>query len=71
MDSVEKLIIEYLQQGMAQYEISERLKENGIKPNSLSSVEKRLNKIKDFYNAKTLFHLACILYNQKIISNPN
>ncbi len=67
MDKMEKLIIKYLQEGLNQVEISEKLKNDGIKPSSLSSVEKRLNKIKEFYEAKTLFHLACILYNKKLL----
>ncbi|UKB82331.1 hypothetical protein LF887_15095 [Chryseobacterium sp. MEBOG06] len=69
MDEIEKLIIKYLQEGFCQNEISERLKNDGIKPSSLSSFEKRLNKIKEFYEAKTLFHLACILHNNKVLVN--
>ncbi|WP_027378194.1 hypothetical protein [Chryseobacterium daeguense] len=68
MDEVEILIVKYLAEGLSQQEVSERLKKDGIKPNSLSSVEKRLNKIKDFYKAKTLFHLACILHNNKFLA---
>lgn len=67
MDNIEKLIIRYLQEGLTQSEISDELKKSGIQPNSLSSIEKRLNKLKEFYTAKTLFHLACILYNNKVL----
>lgn len=67
MDNIEKLIIRYLQEGLTQSEISDELKKTGIQPNSLSSIEKRLNKIKEFYEAKMLFHLACILYNNKVL----
>lgn len=71
MNHIEKLIIEYLQAGLTQQEVSERFKKDGINPNSLSSIEKQINKIKEFYEAKTLFHLACILYNKKVLVNMN
>lgn len=61
MDIVERLIINFLREGYNQFEISEKLKEKDIKPNSLSSVEKRLKKIRAEYGAKTMFHLAIIL----------
>lgn len=67
MDKLEIAIIKGLQDGLTQNEISERLKKEGCKPNSISSIEKRLNKIKESYDAKSLFHLACILHNKKII----
>lgn len=62
---VNYLIIKHLQEGLMQPEITEKLKEKGITPNSLSSVEKRLKQIKEYYQAKTPFNLACILYNKK------
>ncbi|WNI34699.1 hypothetical protein [Chryseobacterium sp. SG20098] len=71
MDEIEKLIIKYLQEGLNQYEISEQLKKSDFRPCSLSSVEKRINKIKEFYEAKTLFHLAYILYNKKVLVNTD
>lgn len=46
-------------------------KNNGINPNSLSSIEKRINKIKEFYEVKTLFHLAYILHNKKLLENTD
>ncbi|GAB0154770.1 hypothetical protein CHRYSEOSP005_00300 [Chryseobacterium sp. Alg-005] len=61
------IIIDYLKDGLSQHEIAERLKENDIKPNSLSSIEKRINQIKHYYNAKSMFHLACILHNKKVL----
>ncbi|WP_185286838.1 helix-turn-helix transcriptional regulator [Chryseobacterium indologenes] len=76
MDSTEKLIINYLvicylKDGLSQQEIAERLKQNDIKPNSLSSVEKKLKQIKEYYEAKNLFHLACILRNNKLLVNAH
>ena len=64
---IEKIIIEKLSEGKSQAEISEYLKENKLQPSSVSSVEKRLSAIRKDYGAKTLFHLACILKNEKII----
>ncbi|ROH98269.1 hypothetical protein EGI16_21570 [Chryseobacterium sp. G0240] len=71
MKDIEKLLIDYLADGYSQYEIAEKLKERGIKPNSLSSVEKHLNKIKENYEAKSLFHLACILHKLEILGNTD
>lgn len=76
MEFIEKLIvnyliIKYLQEGLSQPEIAEKLKENKITPNSLSSVEKRLKQIKEFYQAKSMFHLACILHNKKKLENTD
>lgn len=54
-------ILNLLKKGYAQSEIADILKKEGIVPNSLSSVEKKLNQLKKDYKAKTLFHLAVIL----------
>lgn len=69
MEFMEKLIIDYLiirllKQGFNQQEISDHFKANNIRPSSLSSVEKRLNQIKAYYEARTLYHLACIIENK-------
>ncbi len=63
---VKELIIEYLKQGLNQKEISLKLIELNLKPNSLSSVEKYLNSIRKEYDAKTMFHLGYILYQLDI-----
>lgn len=56
-----ELIIKYLKVGLTQKEISEELVKKGIKPNSVSYIEKEIRKIKKQYNAKTIFHLGYIL----------
>ena len=61
MDYIEYLIVEYLKEGYTQPEIAQKLKELELKPNSLSSVEKKICKIRELHNARTLFHLAFIL----------
>ncbi len=55
-------IIQLLRSGFSQKEISDSLKNANIKPNSLSSVEKYINQLKQEYQAKTMFHLACLLF---------
>lgn len=59
---IKELIIKYLKEGLNQKEISLKLIELDLKPNSLSSVEKYLNNMKKEYGAKTMFHLGYILY---------
>ncbi|CAL2091932.1 conserved hypothetical protein [Tenacibaculum sp. 190524A05c] len=67
MDKINLKIVKLLSQGMNQKEISEHFKKEGITPNSLSIIEKRLKKIREVYKAKTLFHLALILREESII----
>lgn len=59
---VKEFIITCLKEGLTQKEISLKLIELEIKPNSLSSVEKYLNALKKDYGAKTLFHLGYIIF---------
>ena len=59
---LEKIILMYMREGYTQAEISEKLKAEGVFPNSLSIIEKTLKTIREKYGAKTNFHLACILY---------
>ena len=56
-----------LKEGYSQQQISDKLKEENIKPNSLSIIEKHLKDIKCCYQAKTLFHLAVILIQEDYI----
>ena len=62
---MENLIIKLLFEGKTQPEIAKELKAKGIKPNSLSSVEKKLKLIKAMHKAKTMFHLGVILSNKQ------
>jgi DNA-binding CsgD family transcriptional regulator len=61
---MEDLILQYLKEGKTQAEIADLLKDAGIKPNSLSSVEKKLKSIREKYGARSMFHLAVILQSQ-------
>lgn len=66
-DPLEELIIRYLLEGKTQLEIAAILKEQGIEPNSLSSIEKTLRKLKDEHGAKTMFHLGAIITIKRYI----
>lgn len=58
---MDKIIIKYLKEGYSQDEIAQLLKNQNLTPNSLSSIEKTIKKIKKKNNARTMFHLAWIL----------
>jgi hypothetical protein len=58
---MDKIIIKYLKQGYSQEEISNLLKSQKVKPNSLSYIEKTINKIKKEHDAEPMFNLAWIL----------
>lgn len=57
---VEFSIIKLLSEGIFQKDMTEILKEKSIKPNSLSSVEKTLNNLKETFAAKSTEHLVAI-----------
>lgn len=69
MDSFKKLLTQYLIEGYTQTEISKLLKEKDILPNSLSSIEKEIKRLKEYHKAKTMCHLGAILTIKKYI-NP-
>jgi len=60
------LIISYLSEGKTQAEIAVLLAEKGIKPNSLSHIEKLLKAVRKEYGASTMFHLGVILTTKKL-----
>lgn len=68
---LEDEILFMLKEGLTQSEIADKLKDLGKKPNSLSSVEKKLQAIRAVYNAKTLFHLACILNSERYFEDDD
>jgi len=70
MSTFKNLLIQHLIEGYTQLEISNIFKEQNIIPNSLSSIEKEIKRLKDFHKAKTMCHLGAILTIKKYI-NPN
>lgn len=53
-------LLKKLSEGLSQKQISQYFLENGIIPSSLSSVEKRLNKLKDIFRATNPVQLIAI-----------
>ncbi|MDQ6530092.1 response regulator [Flavobacterium sp. LHD-85] len=67
IDDVDIKILKYLSDGTSQDEIIEIFKNNDIKPNSKSAMEKRLAKLKDFFKANNTIHLVSITKDMGII----
>lgn len=51
-------LLKLLSKGLSQEEISTKLKSNAISPNSLSTIEKRLNKLRLQFKANNAIHLV-------------
>lgn len=60
-------LIKLLSQGLLQEDISLYLKNNNISPNSLSTVEKRLNKLRIQFKANNAIHLVAIVKDLGLI----
>ena len=58
IDDFDLMVIEKLSHGLSQDEISADFKKKAIKPNSLSTIEKRLNRLKIEFKAKNAVHLV-------------
>ena len=61
MTRVQKSIVRQMAKGYTQPEVSEYLKQREITPNSLSTIEKELLKLKKQFKAASLVHLFVIL----------
>lgn len=60
IDDLDIQLIKQLSIGFTQDEMEARFKELGISPNSKSTIEKRLGKLKDHFRANNLVHLIAI-----------
>jgi two-component system capsular synthesis response regulator RcsB len=67
IDDLDILILKYLSLGIAQDDITGTFKELSIKPNSKSTIEKRIAKLKDFFKANNTIHLVSITKDMGII----
>ena len=67
IDNYDILILKLLSNGLSQDDISTELKKNSITPSSLSSVEKKLNIIKDQFKANNTTHLVAIVKDLGLI----
>ena len=61
------ILLEQLSKGFSQEDISQLLKQKNIKPSSLSSVEKRLNKLRIEFKANNAIHLIAIVKDLGLI----
>ena len=60
-------LMKQLANGFSRPEISEFFMKNSISPSGLSSVEKRLNKLKDLFRARSTEHLIAMAKDQGLI----
>jgi len=67
IDDFDMLLVEKLSHGLSQDEISSEFKMNNIKPSSLSSIEKRLNKLKLDFKANNAIHLVAKVKDMGLI----
>lgn len=61
LDDFDRMILEDLAAGMTKRQISEKLKQNNITPNSESTIDKRISKLFDDFGAKNTNHLLAKL----------
>ncbi|EJL60561.1 response regulator [Flavobacterium sp. CF136] len=67
IDDLDIQILKHLSLGTPQDDITKTFKELGIKPNSKSTIEKRISKLKDFFKANNTTHLVSITKDMGII----
>jgi two-component system capsular synthesis response regulator RcsB len=60
IDNYDIVLIKYLSIGVSQENMEAKFKEVGITPNSKSTIEKRLNKLKIYFKANNPTHLVAI-----------
>lgn len=60
IDNYDILLFEQLSIGIAQEKMDLKFKELGIEPNSKSTIEKRIGKLKDYFKANNTIHLIAI-----------
>lgn len=60
IDNFDLQLIRHLAMGVAQDEIETTFKELGITPNSKSTIEKRIGRLKEYFKAKNTVHLIAI-----------
>ncbi|SDH29129.1 DNA-binding response regulator [Winogradskyella thalassocola] len=67
IDDYDIRLLQLLSQGQSQDDISTSLKSNGITPSSLSTIEKRLNKLREHFKAHNAIHLVAITKDLGVI----
>ncbi len=67
LDNYDIQVVKLLSTGLSQEEISQKFKDNNISPNSLSTIEKRLNKLRIQFKANNAIHLVAIVKDLGLI----
>tara|TARA_R110002033_G_scaffold66981_3_gene117959 strand:- start:4336 stop:5004 length:669 start_codon:yes stop_codon:yes gene_type:complete len=67
LDGYEQQLLLYLAQGYKQNEISALLKEQGVTPNSVRSIEANISKLKDYFNASNTTQLVYMVSSLGLI----
>lgn len=67
IDDYDILILKQLSLGLSQEQISQHFKKKGLSPSSLSSIEKRLNKLRIQFKAHNAIHLVAIVKDLGLI----
>ena len=67
IDNYDVQLIRHLSHGLSQEKMETVLKQEGISPNSISSIEKRVNKLKIYFKANNTVHLIAIAKDLGII----
>jgi DNA-binding NarL/FixJ family response regulator len=67
IDNYDVQLIRHLSLGLSQEKMETVLKQEGISPNSISSIEKRVNKLKIYFKANNTVHLIAIAKDLGII----
>lgn len=67
IDNYDIQVVKLLSTGLSQEEISQKFKDNNISPNSLSTIEKRLNKLRIQFKANNAIHLVAIVKDLGLI----
>ncbi len=67
IDDFDILIIKHLSQGIQQENMGDNFKELGITPNSKSTIEKRIAKLRDYFKANNAIHLVAIAKDMGIV----
>ncbi|GLB49473.1 DNA-binding response regulator [Neptunitalea lumnitzerae] len=67
IDDFDIILLSYLAKGHIQDEISQLLKNQNITPNSLSTIEKRINKMKNIMDVQNTVHLIAVSKDMGLI----
>jgi DNA-binding NarL/FixJ family response regulator len=67
IDEYDLLLMTSLSEGYSQQEISKRFKKQGVSPHSLSSIEKRINRLKEALSARNIPNLIALAKDMGLI----